>query len=454
MEMGEFYVTELSLYNTDHPYPWELAPEDVQYQLENKLDNDHDAVFNALTKNGTMEGIYVDIDENGNEHFYFNGTHIKAGSIDGGLIDGTGLNIKDELSGESIFHVYTDENGTHIDMIAKNLYIGTEPASTKDYAEQQAAQAEINAVGYTNDTVAENRAASEKMLNENINATARVVTENMTSYIDSQIEATITANNDQINSSISGSANDLTALINQKTAKMEEDMKEYIDDQISDLSGNLDSSIGDVNNGIEASTSTSKEYTDEQILAVKKDLENHTDTMNKYISEQVKTITDSVNAKADQSALDGIITRVTTLETNTKISAIVNAVLASTEYKNSLNTKLDVAVFNEQMTSVNDKLSNLTGTIASPKDAFYSKNFFSNNNISFTSGSTEAVTLDKLLDAITITTSDTTITMDVSKLNNTNYITVSSDNTKAYLNINEIIKFLIYKIKELESKMQ
>ena len=132
-KMCEFYVTDFSLYNTDKYYPWELAPEDIQEQMQNKLNNDQLSVFNALTKNGSMEGIYIDIDENGNEHYFFNASHIKTGSIDGGLINGIGLNIIDDITGESIFHVYKDEQGTHIDMIANNLYIGEKPASTIDY---------------------------------------------------------------------------------------------------------------------------------------------------------------------------------------------------------------------------------------------------------------------------------------------------------------------------------
>jgi hypothetical protein len=47
----DYYITQLSLYNTKGYYPWELSPEDVQLQLENKLNNDHTSVFNALTRN-------------------------------------------------------------------------------------------------------------------------------------------------------------------------------------------------------------------------------------------------------------------------------------------------------------------------------------------------------------------------------------------------------------------
>ena len=66
-----------------------------------------------------MEGIYKRFDENGNEHFYFNASHIQTGSLDGGLINGIGLDIKDDITGESIFHVYKDENGTQKDRTLK-----------------------------------------------------------------------------------------------------------------------------------------------------------------------------------------------------------------------------------------------------------------------------------------------------------------------------------------------
>ena len=52
------YVTELSLYNSSVYYPWELCPDDVDKQMNTKLDNSRTSVFNTLTNNGEFQAIY------------------------------------------------------------------------------------------------------------------------------------------------------------------------------------------------------------------------------------------------------------------------------------------------------------------------------------------------------------------------------------------------------------
>ena len=52
------YVTELSLYNASVYYPWELCPDDVDKQMNTKLDNSRTSVFNTLTNNGSFQAIY------------------------------------------------------------------------------------------------------------------------------------------------------------------------------------------------------------------------------------------------------------------------------------------------------------------------------------------------------------------------------------------------------------
>lgn len=52
------YVTELSLYNSSVYYPWELCPDDVDKQMNTKLDNSRTSVFNTLTNNGNFKAIY------------------------------------------------------------------------------------------------------------------------------------------------------------------------------------------------------------------------------------------------------------------------------------------------------------------------------------------------------------------------------------------------------------
>lgn len=501
--MSEFYITELSLYNTDKIYPWEMAPEDIQCQLENKLNNDHESVFNALTKNGTMEGIYVDIDENGEEHFFFNGTHIKAGSIDGGLIDGIGLNIKDDETGQSIFHVYKDENGTHIDMIAKNLYIGTEPASTQQYADAQAALAELHAAGYTNDTVATNRAESEALLNENIVSSASSVKTEMTSYVDEQIAAVSSSSNSYVDTNLGQSTLALTKLINDKTASAEKNSNKYTDEELKKHSETADKTFEITNKSIAQAKADaikdSKSYTDNVGGEITKNIESHTTSMNNYLSQQFLAINNNINAKADNSIVSALSEKVITLETNTKIKKIVEDVLASKDYKDNIATKLDKSIFdefnkattntikdiNETIESMNNAIeylngkitgenkiietinksrekekinlekidtSNLFGDIESPVSEIYSEKILCNNgDLLFVSNEpNEAVSLDKLLDSIDIFTTDTDIRLNVTKLKDTKYINVQD--SKAFLNIYEIIKFLLYKVKDLESK--
>ena len=52
------YITELSLYNSSVYYPWELCPDDVDKQMNTKLDNSRTSVFNTLTNNGEFQAIY------------------------------------------------------------------------------------------------------------------------------------------------------------------------------------------------------------------------------------------------------------------------------------------------------------------------------------------------------------------------------------------------------------
>lgn len=55
---SSFLVTELSLYNTSVYYPWELCPEDIDKQMNTKLDNSRLSVFDTLMDNGNYKAIY------------------------------------------------------------------------------------------------------------------------------------------------------------------------------------------------------------------------------------------------------------------------------------------------------------------------------------------------------------------------------------------------------------
>ena len=60
-----FYISELSLYNSSVYYPWEACPDDVNNQMNIKLDNNRLSVFNTLTDNNAYKAIY----ESNNQYY-------------------------------------------------------------------------------------------------------------------------------------------------------------------------------------------------------------------------------------------------------------------------------------------------------------------------------------------------------------------------------------------------
>jgi hypothetical protein len=483
MKMCDFYITELSLYNTNRIYPWESSPEDLNQQLETKLNNDQESVFNALTKNGEMEGIYVSVDEDGKEHYYFNATHIKTGSLDGGLINGIGLNIKDDVTGQSIFHVYKDEDGTHIDMVAQNLYIGTEPASTKQYAESKAAEAESNAAGYTNTTVASNREESERILNGNIATSATNVITEMTEYVDTQISGAISTNEGFTNGAIGTSEAALKTLI----SNTEKACKKYTDDEIDDLVKDINDAFSTVNSNISKAksdaVSDSKKYTDEE-------LNTHTTSMTEYIDKKVKSVNDVVVKKADSSTVSGIDARLATVESKVVPSVLVSTVTSSIEYKTAISKMMDTESFNtfkkdldEDLSEMNKDISNrvlntkvveainnssesvkiskdkldlsaVTGTIDTPTDGIYASTLFSKGGLILTPDKEKSdLTIDTIISNMDFNVNNLDIELDISSIAGTNYVKKSTGNAQIYLNDHEIIKLLLHQMNSMQKRI-
>ena len=483
MKMCDFYITELSLYNTNRIYPWESSPEDLNQQLENKLNNDQESVFNALTKNGEMEGIYVSVDEDGKEHYYFNATHIKTGSLDGGLINGIGLNIKDDATGQSIFHVYKDEDGTHIDMVAQNLYIGTEPASTKKYADSKAAEAESNAAGYTNETVATNRAESEELLNNNIATTASNVITEMTEYVDGQVSDAISSNEGFTNGAIGTSEAALKTLI----SNTEKACKKYTDDEIDDLVKDIEDTVSDLNKNITKAKSDaitdSKKYTDDELTT-------HTTNMTDYIDKKVKTVNDEVIKKADSSTVSGIDGRLATVESKVVPNVLVSTVTSSIEYKTAISKMMDTESFNSFKTDLEADLSDMnkdienrvlktkvietinnssetvkisedkldlsavTGTIDSPTDGIYASTLFSKGGLILTPGQEKTdLTIDTVINNMVFNVNELDIELDISSIAGTNYVKKATGNAQIYLNDHEIIKLLLHQMNSMQKRI-
>ena len=476
-KLCNFYITQLSLYNTKKYYPWELSPEDVQLQLDNKLNNDHMSVFNALTRDGTMEGIYKRFDEDGNENFYFNASHIQTGSIDGGLINGIGLNIKDDATGESIFHVYKDENGTHIDLIAQNLLIGNsrETASTINYVDNSMSTAVSTAESYTNGQITEvNKVVETKADNSTVTGIEARVTDLESNTQDSVIIGTVTE----------------SEAYNLMLAENERNFAQHFQ-MITDLSNEIDSLEEDINDNIKVNISSKKIVsTVRESNEYKNDLKNKVDTetynshitdMNNYLTNTFNSINEEVNKKANTEFVNGIDSRVQSLESSTQASNIVKAVRNSTEYKNDLNNKVNTSDFDTYKTTVSESFKTVNENIAvkvSSKNIITAINssteterigkskidFESNLNLNtvYTSNgiNTSDITLfppqiniDNIIDNINFTVDGTNLTMQAYNIRNTNYITSFNNDANTYMNTNEMIKLLLYEIQKLKTEI-
>lgn len=453
-KMCNYYITQLSLYNTKKYYPWELAPEDVQLQLDNKLNNDHMSVFNALTREGTMEGIYKRFDEDGSEHFYFNASHIKTGSLDGGLIDGIGLNIKDDVTGESILHVYKDENGTHIDLIANNLLIGQsrETASTINYVNTSMQTAEANAIAtsenYTNGQITEvNKVVDTKADSLTVSAlSTRVATiEGLTE--DEAIIGTVTG----------------SEVYTYMLAENEKTFKEHYE-MISDLSDDINALEKDIEDNIKVNISTKKivstvrnsnEYKEDLNAKVNvSDYNSHKTDMNNSLQELSRSVDNKINKKADSDIVTGIDSRVKSLESSTSASSIVSTVRKSTEYLKDLSEKVDST---KVIAAINSSKEN---ELINKDKIDFDSNFTLNTiytsdgiNVSNVDPMAPSITIDNIIDNIDFDVNETDLTMKAYKIRNTNYITNFPNDANIYMNNNEIIKLLLYEIKDLRKRI-
>lgn len=115
----DFLVTNTKLENYIVPTEWEIAIEDIQDALDNKVGNTPEEVFDSLTDNGKMQGIYVDVDEHGNKNFYFNATYIKSGKLLGEYIEARNLLVVNN-NGDRTLDI--DANG-NVSISAKKLKI-------------------------------------------------------------------------------------------------------------------------------------------------------------------------------------------------------------------------------------------------------------------------------------------------------------------------------------------
>lgn len=125
----DLMVTNIKLENYDIPTEWELAIEDLQYVLDNKLGNSSEEVFNSLTDGGTVQGIYVDTDDTGKKYYYITGTYLDARNL-----------LVRDTKGETTLKI--DESG-NVTIKATSLSIGSKPVASQDAVNQAVKTVEV-----------------------------------------------------------------------------------------------------------------------------------------------------------------------------------------------------------------------------------------------------------------------------------------------------------------------
>ena len=91
-------VTELSLSNNNRLHEWQKSDDDLEWILNNKVENDPKEVFNALTDGGKMQGIYTAINpETQMDDYYINANYIKSGQVEADYINAKGLTVSKDI---------------------------------------------------------------------------------------------------------------------------------------------------------------------------------------------------------------------------------------------------------------------------------------------------------------------------------------------------------------------
>lgn len=125
----DFIITNTKLENYAIPTDWEIAIEDIQDALNNKVGNTPEEVFNSLTDDGKMQGLYVDIDDKGRKNFYFNATYIKSGRLLGEFIEGRNLTVKND-NDETTLKIDSQGN---VNIKAKSIKVLVEDSNDETY---------------------------------------------------------------------------------------------------------------------------------------------------------------------------------------------------------------------------------------------------------------------------------------------------------------------------------
>lgn len=138
----DFVVTNIKLENYPIPTEWELAIEDMQDALDQKVGNTPEEVFDSLTDGGKMQGIYVDIDEHGQKNYYVSGRYIDA------------YNLVVRRKKDNIETLKVDEEG-NVSLRVNNLQIISDTGECVNTATENDIDTIDNKVQTVKDTVAQ-----------------------------------------------------------------------------------------------------------------------------------------------------------------------------------------------------------------------------------------------------------------------------------------------------------
>jgi predicted RND superfamily exporter protein len=176
--------------------------------------------------------------------------------------------------------------------------------------------------------------------------------------------------------------------------------------------------------------------------------------MNNSLQELSRSVDSKINKKADSDIVTGIDSRVKSLESSTSASSIVSTVRKSTEYMKDLSEKVDST---KVIAAINSSKEN---ELINKDKIDFDSNFTLNTiytsdgiNVSNVDLMAPPITIDNIIDNIDFDVNETDLTMKAYKIRNTNYITNFPNDANIYMNNNEIIKLLLYEIKDLRKRI-
>lgn len=151
-----FYIGEMALYNCITLYPWTMHPLDMFTVF------DRETLFNVLTDNGAIEGIYSEINpDTGQIQYYINASYIGAGKLSAQYLDAYNLRVKRKNNPEIITFEIT-ENGD-VNLRVNNLTLQATGQTIEEYVTSQIP--DFNGSGDALDTLLKQIKRDEAIIN-------------------------------------------------------------------------------------------------------------------------------------------------------------------------------------------------------------------------------------------------------------------------------------------------